>query len=60
MSKRKYEGLTCERIVIESVGPVLASSVNKNSVVSSVGQEIGVDVQFTESDFVNNNWETGF
>lgn len=58
MTKRKYEKLTCERIILDPGCAVLAQSVNKNSVVSSVGQEIDVDVTFTDESFVNTTWET--
>ncbi len=40
-------------------GVILANSVIDNSVVSSVGQEIGTEVEFTAESFVNTNWESG-
>ena len=40
-------------------GTILAESVNNNSMVSPVGQEIGVDVTFEADEFVNTSWETG-
>ena len=51
--------LGLEIIHIIGIGfDILAESVNNNSMISSVGQEVGVDVTFDQSDFVNTNWET--
>lgn len=61
MQLNKYTKLTCEPLDVAMGVPILASSVNNNSTVSSVGQEIGTDedFEFDENAFVNSNWETG-
>ena len=55
--------MKCIPIFIVPQG-IIAESVNDGAKVSSVGQEIGVDVTFvqtgeTGNSFVNDNWESG-
>ncbi len=59
MTKKNYIPMTCTTLRMESCSAILAESVNRNSIVSSVGQEIGTEETFGESDFVNLHWETG-
>lgn len=58
MKRKYYIKPTCEPASVEMDSLILAESTNNNSVVSSVGQEVGVDVTFTEESFVNTTWET--
>lgn len=58
MKRKNYIKPTCEPTSVEMDSLILAESTNNNSVVSSVGQEIDVDVTFTEESFVNQNWVT--
>lgn len=55
---KKYISPVCELDFMDLEDTILAESVNNNSLVSSVGQEVGVDVTFTDESFVNTNWET--
>lgn len=56
---KNYIRPACELDFLDLEISLLAESVNDNSIVSSVGQEIGVDVTFESTDFVNTTWETG-
>lgn len=58
MKRKYYIKATCEPASVEMDSLILAESTNNNSVVSSVGQEIDVDVTFTDESFVNTTWET--
>lgn len=58
--RKKYIGLTCKLSHLDLEGGILANSVVDDSTkISSVGQEIGVNETFGESDFINGQWETG-
>ncbi len=57
--REKYIKPACALNHLDLESTILAESVNNNSMVSSVGQEIGVDVTFEADEFVNTSWETG-
>ncbi|MCQ2119309.1 MAG: hypothetical protein MJY84_05245 [Bacteroidales bacterium] len=60
MKRKYYIKPTCEPASVEMDSLILAESTNNNSVVSSVGQEVGVDVTFETTEYINTTWETGF
>ena len=59
MLKINYVPMACTTLRMESCSAILAESVIEHSTVSSVGQEIGTEENFTEGAFVNTSWETG-